>query len=256
MTIKFLVQIIVWYIFASCLVWLIANKSIFVPPKSTYQDSSEIIKLDANGKQISAIYLHSPQDKFVIIYSHGNAEDLGVNRPLLQEIHRWGVSVIGYDYHGYGTSQGWPSENATYKDINAVYEYLITDQKINPSQIILYGRSLGTGPSVELAAKKPVGALILESPFVSAYRVVTHYPIFFPDKYNNLAKLKSIHVPILFIHGQNDTIIPIWHGKKLYASYTGPKQYYWVPDVGHNDINYFDPKHKKVILDFIASIET
>lgn len=254
-TSKFVVQLIGLYIFANVLVWLIANKQIFLPPKSTYQDSSAILKIPVNDKKISAMYLPNPQAKYVVIYSHGNAEDLGMLKPILQEMQRWGLAVISYDYQGYGTSDGSPNEAATYADINAVYAFLIEQQKISPQQIIVYGRSLGSGPSVELAAHKPIAGLILESSLISAYRVITYYPIFFPDKYNNLGKLKNIQVPILFIHGENDHVIPIWHSKVLFKNYAGPKHYEWLPNVGHNDIDYYDAKHKRIILDFIASLK-
>ena len=238
------------------LAYFLSNNSIFIPPRSIYVDSEKIIKLTtADGRQISAIYLNNPHAKYTILFSHGNAEDLGLLYPTLQQLYYWGFSVLGYDYHGYGTSQGSPNEQATYQDISAAYEYLINKQQIEPQLIILYGRSVGSGPSIDLAARKTVGALILEGAFVSVYRVITHYPILLFDKYTNLKKLRNIKVPILFIHGVQDTIIPFWHGKKLYDSYNGPKQYYWVADAGHNDIAYVAGiEYKNVIQNFVNSL--
>ncbi|HAX79930.1 MAG TPA: hypothetical protein DCY88_29865 [Cyanobacteria bacterium UBA11372] len=91
---------------------------IFLPQPSTYEDTQDIIKLTtANGVSISAIYLPNPKAKYTILYSHGNAEDLGYGLPMLKELRDIGFSVFAYDYQGYGTSRGTPSEaNAYQKD--------------------------------------------------------------------------------------------------------------------------------------------
>lgn len=251
-----LYQLLFGYCLITVVIYIMSNYSIFPVPRSTYVDSEKIIKLTtADGTQISAIYLPNPTAKYTIIYSHGNAEDLWGIYPILQELHGMGFSVLCYDYHGYGTSQGKPSEQATYQDITAAYEYLLSKQKIEPQQIILYGRSLGSGPTIELAANKSVAAVILESAFVSAYRVVTYYPIFLFDKFKNLEKINKIQVPILFIHGTHDTVIPYWHSKKLYDRYDGTKQYFWVADAGHNDIWYVAPDdYKHAIQGFVKDL--
>lgn len=256
MNYKLILQIILIYVALTILVYFTSNFSIFVPPRSSYKDSVETLKLTTqDGKKITALYLHNPQAKFVLLYSHGNAEDLGRIKPVLEEFYSWGFSVISYDYHGYGTSEGSPSEVASYYDIDAVYEYLVKQQNIPANNIIVYGRSVGTGPSVDLAMHKPIAGLILEGAFVSAYRVVTHFPIFFPDKYNNISKLKDIHVPILFIHAEDDTVIHLWHGEKLYATYTGPKEYYWIENANHNDRHYENSMYKQTVLGFINSLK-
>jgi fermentation-respiration switch protein FrsA (DUF1100 family) len=249
-------QLLILYGLITVVIYFSSNRSIFVEPPSSYVDSEKIIKLTtADGAQVSALYLANPTAKYTIIFSHGNAEDIGVLEPTLQELHSFGFAVLGYDYHGYGTSQGSASEQATYQDITAAYEYLIKQQHIDPQRIILFGRSVGSGPSIELALHKPVAALILEGAFVSAYRVVTRYPIFLLDKYKNLQKLRNINVPILFIHGTQDGVIPFWHSKKLYDSYNGPKQSYWVEGAGHNDVNYVaGDEYKRVIQSFAESL--
>lgn len=253
---KFLFQAVLIYVFVHAMVLLLANRTIFVPPNSTYSDFDKIIKLStADGKKISAFYLYNPKAKYTVIYSHGNAADLGMILPILELWYSWGFSIIGYDYHGYGTSEGKPSEKATYMDIKAVYDFLTQQQKINPKQIILFGSSVGSGPTIDLATHSPVAGIILEGAFISAYRVITYFPIFFFDKYQNLAKLNSIHVPILFIHGTLDFTIPIWHGRKLYASYNGPKDFYWVPNVGHNDIDFGSKEYKDKIFNFVDSLK-
>src|SRR5437764_349842 len=88
---------------------------IFQPQPSSYRDTAEVLKLNTqDGKKISAIYLLNPQAKYTILVSHGNAEDIGDDRPLLEEFRNAGFSVFAYDYHGYGTSEGKPSEKNSY----------------------------------------------------------------------------------------------------------------------------------------------
>lgn len=256
MTFDILQQLLLFYILANCIVYFFSDYSIFVPPRSTYVDFPGILKLKTSqDKTISAFYMPNPQSKYVILFSHGNAEDLGGVMPILKELHNLGFGVIGYDYDGYGTSDGRASEAATYADIEAVYKYLTTEQKIPAQDIIVFGRSVGSGPSIDLATKHKIGGLILEGAFVSAYRVITRIPIFLFDKYKNLAKLQNIHVPILFIHGTKDRVIPFWHGKKLYESYQGPKEHYWIADTGHNDIDYQHEGYKEAILSFVKQLD-
>lgn len=232
-----IVQIVVFYAVVAAIVYFISNYSIFVPPDSSYSDHERITKIaTGSGRKISAIFMPNPNSNALLIYSHGNAEDLGMIEEHAESLHALGFAVLAYDYDGYGTSEGTPSEQATYDDIHAVYNYAVQKLKFEPKQVVLYGRSVGGGPSIDLATKNKVGAIILESPFVSAYRVVTYYPLFPFDKYNNLRKINSITAPILFIHGTKDDVIPIWHGKKLYDTYTGSKESYWVEGASHNDI--------------------
>ncbi|HSX20634.1 MAG TPA: alpha/beta hydrolase [Gammaproteobacteria bacterium] len=255
MGIKIFSQLILVYILATAVVYFLSDYSIFPAPASSYQTLPDLVKIKtADGKSISAIYLPNPEAKYTLIYSHGNAEDLGTIYSTLQSFNAMHLSVIGYDYAGYGSSDGKASEKATYADIQAVYDYLIKQHNVQPDHIILFGRSLGTGPSVELAAKQPVGGLILESGFTSAYRVVTHYPVFMFDKYNNISKLQKIHVPILFIHGLQDAVVPFWHGKALFDAYNGPKQSYWLPNAGHNDIDANETLYKNVIYAYVAML--
>jgi pimeloyl-ACP methyl ester carboxylesterase len=119
--------------------------------------------------------------QITLLYSHANAEDLGIMFGWLKCLaRRLNVNVLAYDYTGYGESDGEPSEEACYADIEAAYDYLVNDRKLEPSQIILYGRSVGSGPATYLASKLSiegvqVGGLVLECPFKSVYRVVADF---------------------------------------------------------------------------------
>jgi abhydrolase domain-containing protein 17 len=170
-----------------------------------------------------------------VLFSHGNAETIHDNLDYLDRMHAAGFSVLAYDYSGYGHSTGRASEAAAYLDADAAYEYL-RSQGVPPERIIAHGRSLGGAVAADLASRRPVAALVLESTFVSAFRVVRPYPIVPFDRFRTLDKLPRITVPTLVIHGTDDEVIGLWHGERLYARLAGPKDRLWVRGAGHNDL--------------------
>jgi fermentation-respiration switch protein FrsA (DUF1100 family) len=217
----------------------LSDKLIFLPPPSSYQDSRDIVKLrTSDGKSISAIYLPNPAAKFTILYSHGNAEDIGNLRPWLEKLRSSGFAVFSYDYHGYGTSEGVPSEKNVYADADAAYDYLVNTLKTPPSKVISYGRSVGNGASIDLASRRPVGGLIVQSGFTSAFVVLTRVPLVPFDKFRNIAKIRNVKCPVLVIHGRNDAVIPFQHGERLFEAAPQPKSEFWIDKVGHNDIEW------------------
>lgn len=214
-----------------------SDSVIFQPHPSSYKDSPETLKLTTqNGKRISALYLRNPAAKFTLLVSHGNAEDLGDDRFWLEELRKIGFSVLAYDYEGYGTSEGKPSEQAAYRDENAAYDYLTQALKTAPETIIVYGRSVGSGPAVHLAARKPVAGLILQSPFVSAFRVLTRIPLLPLDKFPSYRDIGRVRCPLLIIHGESDRVIAPWHGRRLFLLANEPKRFLPIPGADHNDL--------------------
>lgn len=215
-----------------------ADHLLFPNPPSSYRDTAEIIKLRTDdGLRISALHLVNPQARFTVLYSHGNGEDLGTLRPFLEEYRRRGFSILAYDYHGYGTSAGQPTEKNVYRDVKAAFAYLVQTAGVPSEQIIVHGRSVGGGAAIYLAARETPAALIAESSFVSAFRVMTHVPLSPIDKFENITRIKKVHCPALIIHGTDDRTIPFWHGEKLFASANEPKFRLWVERAGHDDVD-------------------
>lgn len=234
---------LVYFIFSIILIVVLfyrfSNYLIFQPPRFSrrYKNTEELIKLKtADGETISALYLPNQKAEYVILASHGNAEDLGTAHIFFNQLHQHGYAVLAYDYHGYGSSTGKPSEKAAYMDINAVYQYLTQTLSFRPDQIISFGHSLGCAIALDLATREPVAGLILSAPFMSAWGVGTTFPILPFDKFNNFKKITQIQCPVLIIHGNRDWIIPFWHGRKLYAKANQPKYHLWLKNSGHNDI--------------------
>lgn len=229
---------IVLYLALALYAWLFSEHQIFLPQPSSYKDGPEILKLpSANGSAISALYLPNPSARFTLLVSHGNAEDLGDDRYWLEDLQRSGFSVFAYDYQGYGTSQGKPTEQGSYQDEEAAYSYLTTTLKIAPQHIIIFGRSVGSGPAVHLAARRPAAALILQSPFLSAFRVLTRVPLLPFDRFPNYKEIGHVRCPVLIIHGTNDRVIGAWHGQRLFELANQPKRFYLVQGADHNDLD-------------------
>jgi len=230
--------LLIYLFFAGYVFWR-ADSMIFLPPAASYEDTSEIVKLPVTEtEQISALHLPHPTATHTLLYIHGNAEDLGYVRPYLEQLNRWGFSVFAYDYRGYGTSEGSPSERNAYQEARAAYDYLTQDLNVPAEQIIVYGRSVGGGSATDLAANVPVAGLILESTFTSAFRVVVPIPLLPFDKFPNRRKLQAVRCPVLIIHGQADQTVPPHHGKALYEAAPDPKRNLWVAEAGHNDLSW------------------
>lgn len=234
-----------------------SDSMIFLPHPSSYRDSAEIIKIrSANGSMISALYLPNPSARFSLLVSHGNAEDLGDDREWLEDLRRSGFNVLAYDYQGYGTSHGKPSEKTAYEDESAAYDYLAVNLRTAPDRIIIFGRSVGSGPAVHLAARRPAAGLVLQSPFVSAFRVLTRIPLLPFDKFPNHKEIRHVHCPLLIIHGNNDRVIPFWHGRKLFDLANQPKQFVAVKGADHNDLDMVGgANYLKAIQSFAASLK-
>jgi alpha-beta hydrolase superfamily lysophospholipase len=233
-----LITLVGAYFIVMGLLFILSNVIIFQPPARRDREPlphSIQIPLGQDG-HISAMYIPNPQAHFTLLMSHGNAEDLRVLQPLMEGFVAAGYAVLAYDYRGYGNSTGRPSEKNTYEDIAAAYHYLTHTLLISPDHIILFGFSLGTGPTIDLATKVPVAGVILQSPFLSAFRVVTMLPIFPMDKFRNLQKVSHLHAPVLVIQATRDSIIPPWHTARIYKAITSPKQWYAVEGADHNNL--------------------
>ncbi len=244
------------YLGLGIIAYFLADKIIFQPQPAFFSDKESTLKLTApNGEKISAKFFEHPNAEFTILFSHGNAEDIFGSTPFFEKLRDAGFNVLAYDYRGYGASEGKPSEQNSYEDAETAYNYLTNDLKIAPEKIIFHGRSLGAAVSIDLASRKPCGGLIVESAFVSAFRVLTHYPIYPFDKFQNLDKIKRVKCPALFIHGKKDEIIPFWHGEMLFAEANVPKFSLWLDEAGHNNVFAVGkPAYLQAIRDFVCNL--
>lgn len=233
-----------------------SDKIIFQPEPLQLRAPADILKLkDSAGTSIAALYLPNENATRTILYSYGNAEDIEAVRSELQKLHDLGFAIMAYDYPGYGFSGGSPSEQGAYRAIDAAYAHLTQTLKIAPENIVIMGRSLGGGVSVDLAAREKIGGLILQSTFKSAFRVLTNWRILPFDKFNSIGKIRNVKCPILITHGTADEVISFQHGTTLFEAANEPKQFYPVPGARHNNVVGVGGKaYEKALLDFLNSL--
>ena len=216
---------------------------LFQPPPPTYFHPSRHFWLNTkHGSRIPAFFIERPSATVTLLFSHGNAEDLGMIYDWFSDLARvLRVNIMAYDYTGYGKSSGGPpSEEHCYNDIQAAFDYLTQVRHVPPCQIVLYGRSLGSGPSCYLARQTPdLGGVILQSPLLSAYRVALAFRrTMLGDKFPNVDSAPFLRCPIFIIHGTQDEVVPFWHGQDLFLAL--PQEWrakpFWVEGAGHNNI--------------------
>ncbi|YCM45612.1 alpha/beta fold hydrolase [Verrucomicrobiaceae bacterium 227] len=221
-----------------------ADSLIFHPPGTEYSNDEDhfIILDDGKGSTVAAYYRPALDGMTTILWSHGNAENLATVKHAMDGLNEMGFGVLAYDYPGYGNSSGKPSEDGCQKAIALAYQHLIDDEKIPAAKIILAGQSVGSGPTCWLAENKDHGALLLISPFLSAFRTVTRIPVFPGDRFPNLHRIENISTPLLVIHGEKDEVIPFVDGKKLFElSPSEQKTFLPIPGAGHNNLYAIEP---------------
>jgi fermentation-respiration switch protein FrsA (DUF1100 family) len=215
----------------------IVNSMLYHPAHGSRRNSEGAFKISVTADiEINALYLPNPAAKFTLWYFHGNAEALGDIEPRLREFHARGFAVFAYDYPGYGLSNGQPSERAIYAANAAAQRHLVGTLNVPLARVVLYGRSLGGGPAVDLARRERVAGLVLENAFTSVFRVVTRWPFLPGDQFKNAKKIPAVSCPIFVMHSRDDQVIPFHHGATLYQRAAEPKRSWWVERAGHNNL--------------------
>jgi alpha-beta hydrolase superfamily lysophospholipase len=246
------------YLFLCFYAWIFADRILFpVPKQPDYEKDETVFFIATNkGDQIACKHWIPENPKgLTILYSHGNAEDIGRIEDFLQTWVKDGYSVFAYDYPGYGHSPGKPSEEGCYAAIDTAFKHLTSKLEISASKIIVWGRSLGTGPSCYLAERESFGGLILETPFITAYRTVTETPVLPWDRFRNIHRAPNIQNKSLVIHGHEDEIVPFRHGKRVFNALPEPKQFLEFIHAGHNDLPEIGgEKYRDGINDFLTEV--
>ena len=193
----------------------------------------------ADGVRLHAWFVPGRASRPTVVFFHGNAGNISHRLDKLAILHGVGASVLPLDYRGYGHSEGTPDEPGTYRDADAAHDWLVR-RGAQPASLILYGESLGGAVATDLAARRAVGGLILESTPSSILEVARHhYPmipirLFLSARYDALSKIARVAVPVLILHSVNDEIVPFAMAKELYRAAREPKQLVRLSG-GHND---------------------
>lgn len=241
------VSFVAVYLLLIAYVYARQGKMLYVPAKEieatphniglNYQDLTLRTK---DGVEISAWYIPAEDERGFLLFCHGNAGNISHRLDSIRIFHNLGLSVLIFDYRGYGKSRGSPNEEGTYLDSEAAWDYLVTVLHARPEKIVIFGRSLGSAVAAELALRKQARSLIMESAFTSvpalAKKFFPHLPVSLISRYHyeSINKVGRLKLPKLFIHSPEDEIVPYEQGTRLFEMAHEPKEFLKIVG-GHNE---------------------
>jgi len=208
-----------------------------------------------DGVRLSAWYMPAKEPKGALLYLHGNSGNLC---DWVHAVYRFvwaGYHVLLVDYRGYGRSEGKPTEAGLYLDAEAAWAWLSNRAAAERLATYVIGKSLGSGVATHLATRFEMAGLILDSPFTSMREVVALHAkplprLLVPKMFESLAKAGGISAPTLIVHGDDDTLIPVSHGLRLYQRLAVPKALGVIAGARHNDITSF-PLYEYLVRSFM-----
>lgn len=217
---------------------LFANGLIFPAPAPSYETDTGLTRFRHNdkGEEVTLRYLENPRSRLLVFYQHGNGEDLGRIEDRLNALVKAGFSVLAWDYPGYGSSDGRPSEREVLRIAAKIWDSIPETYGFSHQQTVLYGRSIGSGPATWLASRNEAAGLIIEGGFTSIFDVALPVKLLPWDIFDNRARLAGVRSPVLIIHGTLDETIPFSHGQALFEAAPSPKFFLWVSGGLHNDL--------------------
>jgi uncharacterized protein len=212
-------------------------------PQSVGLEYEEVFFKSFDDVRLNGWFIPAKGALLTILYFHGNAGNISHRIEVARAFNSQKFNFFIFDYRGFGKSKGSPSEEGTYLDGIAAYNYLINEKNILPKNIVLYGKSLGAAVAVNTAIKVKAGVLICESSFASTKDMVKEFygliPLwtFISQRYDTLEKIRRVDIPLLVMHSPKDEIIPFRHSKRLFKKAREPKELY-IMKGGHNDAFY------------------
>ncbi|HWP65539.1 MAG TPA: alpha/beta hydrolase [Candidatus Limnocylindria bacterium] len=193
----------------------------------------------ADGVRIHAWWAPPPSRGPTLLWSHGNAGNVGNRAAILMALVARRLGVLAYDYRGYGRSEGTPDETGVYRDSEAAYDE-VRALGVPAERIVCFGESLGGAVSIRLATVRPVAGVAVVATFPSLRDVArVHYGVAgaaIGGRFDMRQRLARLAVPLLVAHGDEDEIVPYELGQRLYEAAPGPKRFVRVPGATHNDV--------------------
>ncbi|MBW2552662.1 MAG: alpha/beta hydrolase [Deltaproteobacteria bacterium] len=268
---KIIISAITIYLVILFVLTVFQRKIIYYPYKLDKQfefpmyvpQLEEVFITCEDGCTINGLFAPGREDRPAILIFHGNAGNITHRDFLLQGFNKLGYPVLLIDYHGYGKSEGTPSERNLYLDGEASLKWLLEEKNIKPEQIVIFAKSLGSGVAVEVATKNPFKGLILETPFSSIASVArSHFPyncfpvgLLIVDKFDNISKIKEIYCPLLFMHGTRDMIVDKKESERLFEKANIPKEMYLIEGADHNNVQLVEPqKYWDKVSDWLGGL--
>mgnify|MGYP001816601140 FL=1 len=228
------------------------------PAKVGLTAVDEVELVTADHVTLVGWHARAKQGKPTILYFHGNASNAANRAPRVETMMQDGFGVFYLNNRGYGGSGGKPTEEKNIADASAAYDYL-AGLGVPANTIVAYGESLGSGQAIRLAAKRPLAAIVLESPLTSIIDVAKATYFWLPlsllitDKYDNEENIRSVTTPVLVLHGKQDGIIPSAMSLRVFRAANQPKKIEIYPSGGHVDL--FDHGAWKTTKHFLALLD-
>lgn len=211
------------------------------PADAGLEQVEEVSAATADGLSLTGWWLEAAEDRPVLLYFQGNGGSIA-SRAVKAEIMRsLGYSVLLAGYRGYGGNPGKPSEAGLIADARAWWDYLAA-RGVPAERIVLYGESLGSGVATALALERRVAAVVLEAPYTSIRSIAQERYWYVPvrwlllDTFDTLGRVCKVDVPVLILHGDLDTLIPVDHGVRLFEAANEPKRFEVIPGAGHSTL--------------------
>jgi pimeloyl-ACP methyl ester carboxylesterase len=234
------------YVLCVLFLVIIENKLVYLatPASQSWSQPADLPAEDvwltaADGTAIHAWWVPRNGARGAILFCHGQQGNLSHRGAVLQRLQRLGLSMLIFDYPGFGRSEGSPTEQGCYDAADAAYDWLIEQKRIPPEEIVVLGKSLGGGIATDLASRRDCRALVLVMSFTSIPDVGQHLLPLVPAKllmrnrFDNLAKIEKCRCPVYLAHGADDWKIPASHSEKLRDAVKGRCRYHCMPGVGH-----------------------
>lgn len=247
LVLRVLLLVLAGYAGLCLLVYCFQARLVFFPGQAPRVDPAafglvhrEVELTTSDGERLHGWFFPRAEALGAVLVCHGNAGSIENRLELARAFLGLGWAVLLFDYRGYGKSSGAPSEAGTYLDAEAAHDHLVRVEGFAPGRIVLHGESLGGAVALELALRRPCAGLILESAFTSIPDMAAEVYPFLPARllarirYDNLAKVGRLGVPLLVVHSPADEIVPFAHGERLYAAARGKKRFL-ATGGGHND---------------------
>ena len=216
-----------------------------------------------DGAKLHGWYVPHPNPKAVVLFCHGNGENVAELRPLLEQLHtRTDVSLFAWDYRGYGKSSGKPLEKNLLADARAAQLVLAERAGVRPEDIVVYGRSLGGAVAVGLAAEHPVRGMVLERTFADMVETAAYHFPWLPvrwvmkNRYPSIERIVTYRGPLFQSHGTADEVVPFEMGKKLFDAATTAKKTFFVVEEGSHNAPHGDDYYQALgeFLDSLPAI--
>lgn len=262
----------VCYMLAALWLYISQKKMLFFPrtehvaaPDLIGVDYEDVYLTNRLGTRIHGWWVPLEGARFTVLFAHGNGGNVSHRLETIRIFRELGLSILIYDYSGYGKSEGEPTEEGMYADARAAWDWLVGEQGVAPGRIVLFGRSLGGAVTARLAAElvaeslRPAG-MVLESTFTSVPDMGAYMYPWMPVRslakydYDSLEALADVDLPALFAHSENDEIVPYALGLRLYESYDGPKSF--MPLLGDHNSGYMnmDRMYKDGLDSFLSEL--